>query len=317
MKQAFCADISNAKASYESKIFYIQQSCACFACKGLKKDEVSSGVRFCSVAVLECIIIMARTLAGITVTPGLCLSRNGIHETYKDVRQERLRRHAGYSDDTKSYTIILPARKPQGPMPRPPSSIYITDALQLFVGSKVSDQQDLANVNAVSRKGLCFFFDSLLEPSIDSEVVGRVHVLPGYIEWEKRKYFHCSDRTRDWKEDPKDEKWFYNRIDQAADICSFDLHIKDTARALELDYRFIDISGRVSGSLGPSALASEAAYCRGFFKCPKRDGCAPLNPSMSIEVSERSRIRLYRMSSPEPSCAAIVLSGQSPKECSC
>ena len=166
----------------------------------------------------------------------------------------------------------------------------------------------------MSRNGICVFFDSLREPSIDSEAAGRVHVLPGHIEGEKGRYYQCSDRNRDWDEGPRSEEWFHEKLDLAADICGLDLYVKDTVRALELDYRFIDNKGRVTGSLGPATLASEAAYCRGFSKCPKGNGCSLVNKSTPAQVSEDSRIWVYRILNPESSCAAVVSNNELPKE---
>ena len=117
MEQALCVEIPDAKASFESKMVNIEQSCHCSACKGLEEDSPACPLdRFYYPTIFECVIIMARNLAGMTVAPGLCLSRNGVYEIFKAVRLERVRRGSELRGESKLYAAILRAMKPEGPL---------------------------------------------------------------------------------------------------------------------------------------------------------------------------------------------------------
>ncbi|GAB7342893.1 hypothetical protein MBLNU457_g1010t2 [Dothideomycetes sp. NU457] len=187
MEEAVRTSRSNAMTRYEVELAKIRKKCGCMKCrKGSDITSYSTKEReehrkflesetLCLATLLETIIILCHTMAGLSVADGLRPTRSGL-ESFYNLQTRRIWNRRG--DDLSDYVSEWFYQGPD--LTGTLSNMRLVDALRLFTGHKILNKA--ASATALAESGICAYFDILRDFSLGKELSGLIHVMPGSIE---------------------------------------------------------------------------------------------------------------------------------------
>lgn len=141
--------------------------------------------------------------------------------------------------------------------------IRLNAVLELFSGQNA--QLSTPGFSAICVNGICAFFGILCDASEDRNAVGRVHVLPGRIQYEGKSYSRLQDLTI-LRERDTDFSTIMAMLNQGEQSYQQSLEVKESSSALQCLLKFTDEQGQ-KHSIGPSALAVLLGSRRGLISC--------------------------------------------------
>jgi hypothetical protein len=345
-EKAARSKFEEAKRAYESCVGVLRTNCGCKVCRGPgngfdivadkdhsdemtddgehESDTASSESNsdadwdpdvYCLVVLAETILCLSRTLANMVVAEDLSPTRAGFDLAYE--RQLTLRRSAHLAkkailemgpivfcldfDEHFSWTIDEDAAEER-----------LYTALQLFAGRKVS--RGAWGLSAHCANGICAFLDILRDVSVDAEVAGRIQVLPGHIELEKKSYTSLQDQTPKGGND--DLVLPLKAAHASEDLYEKPkLRVKEGPNHLQCLMEFKGSNTQNSPILiGPAKLASILSTRRGLVPCPQKDKPCIQVPGLEVTVQERYQsmvapgktLHFYRLDSDESAMLALV-----------
>lgn len=202
----------NALAAYEACLVNISSVCKCEICKAknTKDGRISFDGRFCLVCMLETILVLARSLSGISVAEGLSPLLSGLQAFYHRQVQVHVQTMEGrrpqlknLPNHLKKLSFILELSYPVSTRQEARGNYHqnvldiprVADAARLFGRGNVEklSYTDGDFVSAISIGGITVFLDILLDISDDLDRIGLCHVIPGRINAHDRIYQYISD----------------------------------------------------------------------------------------------------------------------------
>ena len=243
---------------------------------------------YCLVVLAETIICLSRTLANMTTAEDLCPTRVGFDLAYE--RQLSLRRSANNVKEAIlemgpvvfcldfeqhfSWTIDEDA---------PEERLYT--ALELFAGRKVL--RTAWGLSACCANGICAFLGILRDVSVDAEATGRITVLPGHIELEKKNYTSLQDQVLRQTDD--DSETFLKAAAAAEhQYPKPRLRVREGSNHLQCLMEFKDPDSKMIPILvGPTKLASVLSTRRGLVACPQKSRPCSQVPGLQITAQGR------------------------------
>lgn len=202
MDQGIRMSFEEAKAAYETNRSFLCRGCGCKICQD-GEDGMQSEERFCSVILLETIIVMIRSIAGMTIAPQLRPARSGLEAFYERqlkvnfcTSHEQERERSRYGKISNLLEIAFSALDEAWQQVEAVAVRRLIDAVRLFSGRGIPDSS--WHTSAVCVSGICVFLDVFQKLSDSSEDIARCHVMPGSIEMQ--------EKTFDWIEDLSDHQ---------------------------------------------------------------------------------------------------------------
>lgn len=212
----------------------IEQICECAACfdGGPTEDEA-----LCLSVIFESILVISVEMAGISIADGILPSRAGFEIFY--VRQRRMRADTDEDFLQKVKRIGFIHRVLETTTRDIDSDISVTetrlvDATKLFTGQETFGQSHILDVTAVSTGGLCLYLDMLRELSLDRNLVGRVHVVPGRIERDGKPFDFVSDQEH------HHNGRYTGLTDDVTDLSEISMLAQEHVRSLRVCYKLED-----------------------------------------------------------------------------
>jgi hypothetical protein len=177
-------------------------------------------------------------------------------------QQEKTRRHLHKAQDLAVSRYALQW-----------GNVCLEEALLLFTGREYSEiGPDLPGACAGSVGGVCVYLDSLQELSDNRQRVGRVHVIPGSIEWNERPFYSVED----WENSPSEQQFLISdefivkKLEDPARMCNTRVGVRETLRSIQIRYEILDERDRpVQLFVGPLRLTFDASSYRGLVHCPE------------------------------------------------
>lgn len=202
MDQGVRMSFEEAKAAYETNRAALSRGCGCLICQE-SEGSTQSEERFCRVILLETIIVMIRSVSGMTVAAQLRPARSGLEAFYE--RQlnvnfcesdEQEREVSRYGKVGNLLEIGFSALDEEWQQVEAVAVRRLIDAAKLFSGRGIPESS--WHTSAICVGGICIFLDMFEKLSDNSEDIARCHVMPGSIEMQ--------EKTFDWIEDLSDHQ---------------------------------------------------------------------------------------------------------------
>lgn len=171
----------DAKSHYETQISLIQNSCQCSFCQNGYRAE-SKGTDYCKVVIFETILRISQILSVVSADRRLCLKRHGIESLYERVLYTRLSPQAAGGTMQEIHGVL------QYGIAQYSVGQLHTVALELFAGEAPDKPFSQLGTPAFSKSGICAYLDILREVSDSKDHAGRIHIIPGRIEYCGRPY---------------------------------------------------------------------------------------------------------------------------------
>ncbi|KAF1999745.1 hypothetical protein P154DRAFT_213185 [Amniculicola lignicola CBS 123094] len=249
--------------------------------------------QYCQVLIAETIIYLSRALSTVCLESDTLLPmRSGFEQAYSRQLDQRRSANCAQSaiktlgqiafclDFDNNFSISMQDGKEEA------VEIRLHSVLELFSGQRASSSS--MSLSAASSNGIVAFLGVLREPSTDRNAVARIHVIPGRIYHEKKRYKTLVDRVLA-KEPVSDFAEAEKFAGSGEDFQQTTLGVRESAYALQCLLGFgpqqnpSDASLRPSVIVGPSLLAAVLASRRGLVSCKwTRDaycGKSPKGPS--------------------------------------
>jgi hypothetical protein len=230
----------------------------------------------CQVIIAETIIYLSRILSTVHIeTDNLLPMRSGFGMAYARQLRQRRSAYSGRSaieavgpiafclDFDNNFSIAMPKGNEEAVEAR------LYSVLELFSGQEVSSSS-LA-VSAASSNGIVAFLGVLREPSVRQDAVARIHVMPGRIYHEKKRYWSLADRVL--TREPISTFTEAAKIEEDPNWEETQIGVRENSQALECllafgkQQDFNDPSSRPPVVVGPSLLAVTLASRRGLVSC--------------------------------------------------
>jgi len=188
-------DIARFLRFYDTALHSLKKMCMCPLCCDSPDLDVMElhDMEYCLVVLTETIIRLARTLAGTEIHSGLAPSRAGLEQFY--VKQFKLRENKDHGHEVVGeigeIAFVLDMESGSWGERLPSSNPSLVWALQLFTGRRAMYPHHSSS--AISAYGICAYLETLVTLSDEDESVGKVRIVPGYIELNDKRYSSLSD----------------------------------------------------------------------------------------------------------------------------
>ena len=257
---------TDAKSIYEAHMFTVAPSCECIHC-GPQDRKKSSHV--CLVAMIETIIVLSRILAKVDVVPGLLPHRYGIKTI---LQHQTLVVH--YEKDYPTISSAFDRVHSRTRFGISEHDAAIADVLRLFTGREYQEEKRefsywVESPAAVSLGGICVYNDSLREPSDSRQLVGKLNVVPGMIEYNDRPCFSLECRSLGFRyefHEINEKTW--SAMANRALLDHVVLNVRESLHTLEVRFEIRDSAGHSIGmDFSPADLTANSWQARGKVSC--------------------------------------------------
>lgn len=271
MHEAVCLSFVEAKTTYENQILKLKQNCHCTVCSPTCGDNPDDAEKFCYVVLVETFLTLGLALSQMVVPPDLLPKKTGIESVYHT--RASLRRQVyppvQFSENLHCDVEANP-EKSVAEMQLGPFHLVVLDAgsqfslkrcLQIFNGFQ--PEQSDRGVSAMSDSGVCAYLGVLHGLTDTVDLSGKIHVVPGNIEWQGKPY-HCMRDNRDlnspqgFKENSLESLHLYSSVTAAIaetttglDVC-FEIAKDEEPRANVLRINPSEFVGRLGQFQGLS-----------------------------------------------------------------
>lgn len=282
MNQGVRMTLLDAKAQYEERVAAIQRHCSCDCCRNWEFDGDQD--KFCLLVMFEAILVLCQVMSGMNVAENLLPMRGGFEAFYK--RQLSIRRDRTIYENREQVIgpivyVFETTSFGDWNIEENIADRRIVDALRLFTGRDI--QTTSWGTAAQCENGICAYLDILREFSLDSELVGRVNVVPGQIERDHKPFRVIQDR--DVQQDSVDSVLSFLGKSVFDDASIF---LTETVRALNISFKVHNKSlkaGKVV-QIGPADLVHTVAQARGLVSCTHRNGYRGINPEVAFDDAD-------------------------------
>jgi len=254
---------------------------------------------YCQVVIAETIIYLSRVLSSVYLESDTLLPmRSGLERAYG--RRLNQRRSANLARTTlgtigqiafcldfdNDFCIAEREGNEEA------VEIRLHAALELFSGQSISFSGD--SISAATSNGIVAFLGVLQEPSADENAVGRIHVVPGRIYHQKKRYDCLLDRS-------PDEAVPISDFSKAENVAGLNKEVPQTLGVRESAYAFEcilifgnrhrgeDATSHLPVGVGPSRLAVMLASRRGLVSCKWTKGAYRGKPPKGPSCMEKRK----------------------------
>jgi len=177
--------LMDANASYQQDIDWLSASCNCFHCASRDSNAHPEG--FCYRVLVETILSLGIFTSEMEIEDGLFPKRAGIMAHYqRQLASNPWRHDPDIRDEFGPFAYVLA----QSLKHSTAGSLVV--ALQLFTGYTFTNNIEDYNV-AGCANGICVYRYILADVSDDTDIAGKVCVMPGAIELHGKPYDRVSD----------------------------------------------------------------------------------------------------------------------------
>ena len=300
---------SDAISTFEAHVAIVARTCSCQDC-GRRDGETNA--RDCLLDMVETIIILCRLLATIECPLDLYPHRLGLKillSEYHSAKSKQRMTNGKLSPISGVLAQGQPIHSHQGGLTR------IRHALCLFAGYENEPSPDKTWA-AFSRSGICVYHDSLREVSDDRQLLGRIHVVPGRIEYNGHSYSYLSDRHLGWqwaRQDLDEDLW--GKLQDPSVLDHVKLNVRESHQGLEVYYTVQSLAAHPVGiNLSPELLSLRSGESRGLVTCDlshsgKEGNHGSLSQS-TLDQLKAANIEFKFLQSPLLGrCAALMIQG--------
>ena len=327
MEDTVAISLKAAQTTYETCITQLRAVCSCKACQtssnGFTVDETddeemtpapdsdesaqsSHGSsdedwdpeRYCLVIVAETVIVLSRALANVSLdNPKLLPTRKGFELAYG--RQLNMRRSALSGKQAIkdlgqiAFCMDFDGNFSFGMREHDDGvEIRLHTIVELFAGEHALSSS--TGISALCKKGICVYLGVLRDASMSRDGVGRIHVIPGRIQHEKKSYERLEDRYI--IQDDEYAATVMNIVSNEQEWSEPKLSIKESSTTLEC---LLYLRGKKDASSneataiagGPANLADLLSARRGLVRCRNiSGGNKPCEKVKELKQIERQRL---------------------------
>ncbi|ETS84384.1 hypothetical protein PFICI_02409 [Pestalotiopsis fici W106-1] len=263
----------DAQIEYIRSMFEIRKACKCSCC--LPQGESSSINSLCRLAIFESVIIICQILSTTAMATKMGMRRDGMMWVYHNAHNaiaDTPRRSGTPGQDLVRQTEINRILNPTF------LENEFLGCMMLFAGRKTTDEN---GANAFSHGGVCSFYSVLQDFVLDREVLGRISIVPGHIEWGGSSYPSIRDRN--------DISSMPEPVQSIQPMVSVSLGVTQQVESLQIDFLFglEDNSMNSALAVGPASLIKAVLKSRGTaFHC--RRASVPCATTFEIEPTRGS-----------------------------
>ncbi|KAF2188003.1 hypothetical protein K469DRAFT_628263 [Zopfia rhizophila CBS 207.26] len=303
----------DARNKYESGIAILASLCVCAHCTPTGGEQAPN--RYCLVVVMETILKAALILSNVSVEPGLEPKRIGFDRLYQRQIEARSR-----DDDTRERMekglgpivwVIEPEREDE--------VLYTVDhRMRLMIDGAMGLFTFLRELGdssscAFASGGICAYRKILGGLSIYDDFgcsLGRIHIIPGRVEWHGVAFDRIQDWYQDWSDAFRMEDGRIN-LDEM-DFEDPSLLMEESLEKLSVTYRLSNSRQRIL-NIPPVYLANNALTAHGLVQCQHQHGCnrgiRAFNKDFDFQVQtfNGKEVSLYRAPNDRSVCAALVI----------
>lgn len=164
---------SEAVNEYKRTIHGIAAACCCNGCALSSQPGLTPSHQqhrpFCQVILVEVISDIVQIVSALDMKTKILPTRCGLEGLYWN-RVYKKRKEEGF-DYLLNGLLSVKDRKP------------LMAAQELFTGRQISASYKHMGQSALASNGLCFYLDTLVSVSANTEQCNLVHVVPGRVEW--------------------------------------------------------------------------------------------------------------------------------------
>lgn len=263
-----------AQIEYIRAIFEIRMICRCSCC--VPHVDSASTNSFCKLAIFESIIIICQILSATVMTTKMGLRRDGLTWVYHNA-------HNAIADTPKRCGTPGQDLIRQTEINRIVNPAFVDNdflgCMMLFAGRKTSDED---GVNAFSHGGVCSFYSVLQEFVLDREVLGRISIIPGHIEWDGTSYPCIRDR--------------FNISSMPGPVLSIqpmitvNLGVTQQVKSLQIEFQFGLGNNSIASALavGPASLITAVLKARGTAALCQRSSAPCITTTFEMELGQES-----------------------------
>ena len=187
----------SACQDFETSRAHIKIACGCLICE----EGVDTGFyekKFCLVLLMETIIVLVQSMAGISFNLELCPMRSGLEGFYR--RQLKLHYHEVFQRRIEKYGAVgalmefnNAEHQEEWNAEESVAVPRLVHAARIFTGrniESISHEQV-----ALSLSGIVVYLNALTDGGlpVEHDLIGRCTVVPGHIEMHGRSYGHVED----------------------------------------------------------------------------------------------------------------------------
>ena len=298
----------DALAKYQARLSLLAATCGCAVCE--RRDTARMpGSTQCHVLLVETIIQICRLSAILEVPEPVYPLLRGFQKAYNAQDSKRTRaRNLDFESVGVLQHILNVAADGQ---------TKLEDALRLFTGRTFASlDEDIRRPCAVSAGGVCLYIGSLREVSDRRELVNRIYVVPGRIEYHQRPFFYIEERLkRSMHFSMRLKADIWQCLESKAVMSEVKPIIHETTKSLSMEYEIIDEKANGTNIIiGPLSLVVGASRSRGNVHCEhhyQQDGKAEntLPESVSSQLDDAD-VSYRNLEAPLLGrCAALSSSG--------
>lgn len=282
----------DAKARYAESLFAIQKRCR----KCTYQESCTDHPGLCPVLVFETILRICHFMAGVQVIDHLCPRRAGFEILYNQQYAVKRTKSECKGPDQWQLDPFSSVLQQYGGQPTSKDTFILSlgtyrliDVLTLFNGRQVQTG-DINYVSALSEGGLCAYLDILREFSLDPELFGLVHIMPGSIEKDGKPYRLVEDPAGGNVNISTEMLQHLVTLNRAS------LEVTETATSLQVSYNLQStVPGLHESKLDPIKLDDMVTRCRGLVRCPKLGiGCEKVPAGDVVEDQTESPITKFK-----------------------
>ncbi|KFY99779.1 hypothetical protein V500_01263 [Pseudogymnoascus sp. VKM F-4518 (FW-2643)] len=238
MEAAASKPFLDAKVRYEQQIEVLRLSCKCNICEPESLEDNLE--MFCHVILVETILALCFAVSEMVVEDGLFPKRAGVEAIYRRqiAKREKFTRQgndflrSALVDELGPFAYIY--RDP----PNPSEGLQLENCIELFTGFKYNQGE----YTALAEEGICIYRSILNGMSDDIEISGKIHILPGTIEYHGRPYTQVADYTGSIG------RVTYDMLEVVSQYTQVAMDIKETTQQLEV---WFNITGTGNSVLQP------------------------------------------------------------------
>ncbi|KFZ24729.1 hypothetical protein V502_00790 [Pseudogymnoascus sp. VKM F-4520 (FW-2644)] len=231
-------------------------------------------------------IEVLRLISEMVVEEGLFPKRAGAEAIYRRqiAKRERFTRQGNDFQRSALVDELGPFAYIYRDPPNPSEGLQLENCIELFMGFKYNQGE----YTALAEEGICIYRSILNGMSDDIEISGKIHILPGTIEYHGRPYTQVADYTGSIG------RVTYDMLEVVSQYTQVAMDIKETTQQLEVWFNVTGTGNSVLQPLQvtPSALVANLCKAHGWVKC-RKSGCkhiygVPMGNSPQFDVLGRS-----------------------------
>lgn len=318
---ARAVSFDEAKREYEAQIASLTMGCGCRICCPSPRtadDGKQNNGAYCLVAMLETIIVTVRSLSGIL--SDLFPMHSGLEAMY-DMQVPRMRSFERTTELSPLHRII------ESGIPSKTDPPLLNLAETIYGGKRYYETIEPTEfISAIAENGLCYFLDTLREPTRSAATLSRVNIVVGRIEHLGRPYHKVQDAGETdplFAGEPRPTSCIPGKCLDTIKACSnstLELLVKENISLQRLSYLSaeygVNVKNAIIGSFGPSRTVLSMCRNEGLVSCsrgpcidPILENCKSSSILGHVQAAESAAATRHYTKIDMDVCALHIFSG--------